>query len=236
MLPKASVLTRDHRVAQLKLVRLIQLQSAANWSVMDFADLDASSLEWLSRQSQIVLAGRERAAVQAAKTYQDMRVAQIGERLAVQPSSAVGANAVTQTVTSLRVSGPVAVKQSVARGSTPAKAMSDGLSSVLSATQRLVMAGDRSMFINMLGMESSTVYYERVTGGANPCDWCLMLSGRGAVYTADTADFPAHDNCSCSIQPKFRGRKLTSSQGYVDVRRIGDVSGPAVPITGAPEQ
>jgi len=128
----------------------------------------------------------------------------------------------------------------MARGSTPAKAMSDGLASILSATQRLVMAGDRSMFLNLLGLEPSTVYHERVAR-SNGCDFCQMLAGRGPVYTAKTGDFQAHDNCSCMIQPKFRGAKKRVGRGgskgtrRIEYRIDGNVSGPAVSVTGAPE-
>lgn len=39
--------------------------------------------------------------------------------------------------------------------------------------------------------------------GVGKCDFCQMLLGRGAVYTEDTADFPAHDNCNCGAEPAF---------------------------------
>jgi len=240
MLPTANPLTLEHRTNQIKLVRLVQLQSTANWSLLDFAYRDASALDWLARQAEIGLAGRERAAAQAANAYQEMRMADIGERLVVRTPPVIDTSAVRQTVTSLRVSGPVTVKQSMARGSTPAKAMSDGLASILSATQRLVMAGDRSMFLNLLGLEPSTVYYERVAR-SNGCDFCLMLAGRGPVYTAKTGDFQAHDNCSCMIQPKWRGAKKRVGRGgskgtrRIEYRIDGNVSGPAVSVTGAPE-
>lgn len=33
------------------------------------------------------------------------------------------------------------------------------------------------------------------------CDFCVMLSQRGAVYKRATADFASHDNCRCKIVP-----------------------------------
>jgi hypothetical protein len=42
MLPTANPLTLEHRTNQIKLVRLVQLQSTANLSLLDFANLDAS--------------------------------------------------------------------------------------------------------------------------------------------------------------------------------------------------
>jgi hypothetical protein len=35
------------------------------------------------------------------------------------------------------------------------------------------------------------------------CDFCEMLADRGAVYGEASADFEAHDHCSCSAEPVF---------------------------------
>jgi hypothetical protein len=39
--------------------------------------------------------------------------------------------------------------------------------------------------------------------GLGECDFCQMLIGRGAVYSEATADFEAHDHCSCGAEPAF---------------------------------
>jgi hypothetical protein len=44
---------------------------------------------------------------------------------------------------------------------------------------------------------------QRVLGGAG-CDFCQMLAGRGEVYSAETADFEAHDHCGCTAEPIYR--------------------------------
>jgi len=38
---------------------------------------------------------------------------------------------------------------------------------------------------------------------ANGCDFCVMLSQRGAVYREKTADFAAHGNCHCTAKPSW---------------------------------
>jgi len=38
---------------------------------------------------------------------------------------------------------------------------------------------------------------------ANPCDFCLMLESRGAVYKEWTVDFQAHDSCACTAAPEW---------------------------------
>jgi hypothetical protein len=35
-----------------------------------------------------------------------------------------------------------------------------------------------------------------------------MLATRGAVFTADTADFEAHDHCSCSAEAAYEGSSM----------------------------
>ena len=42
----------------------------------------------------------------------------------------------------------------------------------------------------------------RVLGGEG-CEFCQMLAGRGAVYSAETADFEAHDKCACTPEPDW---------------------------------
>src|SRR5699024_506029 len=55
--------------------------------------------------------------------------------------------------------------------------------------------------------------------GIGECQFCEMLISRGAVYSASTADFAAHDNCKCSAVPAFGGqprpvRPYTPSQRH----------------------
>lgn len=46
------------------------------------------------------------------------------------------------------------------------------------------------------------VRWKRVLS-ANPCAFCRMLAGRGAVYSEGTASFLSHDHCSCTAEPEF---------------------------------
>jgi len=36
------------------------------------------------------------------------------------------------------------------------------------------------------------------------CNFCRMLADRGAVYSGETVRFASHDNCRCSVAPRFR--------------------------------
>lgn len=41
------------------------------------------------------------------------------------------------------------------------------------------------------------------------CEFCLQLAAKGAVYTRETVDFAAHDDCKCQAAPDFIGAQLT---------------------------
>lgn len=40
------------------------------------------------------------------------------------------------------------------------------------------------------------------------CDFCLMVAGRGGVFTRATATFACHENCYCRAVPAWGGREL----------------------------
>lgn len=67
--------------------------------------------------------------------------------------------------------------------------------------------------------DPDAVGWQRITGGG--CKFCRMLSGRGAIYKADTAHFAAHPNCGCSAAPVFGGQhgEPASVMQYVASKR-----------------
>ncbi len=88
-------------------------------------------------------------------------------------------------------------------------------------TQKMVAnAGRRQVFA---GMEADRVRrWARVTS-AGSCYFCRMLATRGAVYrTADTADFDAHGNCNCAIEPVFAAVYEPTAQTRADQRLWAD--------------
>lgn len=56
------------------------------------------------------------------------------------------------------------------------------------------------------------------------CDFCLMLTTRGGVYTSASAKFGAHDHCDCLAGPiwKGRGAALQVEAYRQSARRRGD--------------
>lgn len=71
------------------------------------------------------------------------------------------------------------------------------------AAQRLISNGARQAVLRSVDADAKAVAWMRVTS-ANPCAFCSMLAGRGAIYrTQKTADFEAHSHCSCVAAPVF---------------------------------
>ena len=56
-----------------------------------------------------------------------------------------------------------------------------------------------------VGADSKARGWNRVAG-AGSCDFCVMLSQRGAVYKSTTVDFAAHNNDRCSASPSWDPR------------------------------
>jgi hypothetical protein len=75
---------------------------------------------------------------------------------------------------------------------------------VTGAVQRLVADADRASVIGSLRADPAGRGWARQATGAS-CPFCVMLAGRGAVYSADTANFSSHDNCDCIAVPVFGG-------------------------------
>lgn len=60
-------------------------------------------------------------------------------------------------------------------------------------------------------------------GQGETCDFCRMLIGRGAVYTATSVRFKSHDNCACIAGPVWdESKRVELSQGF---RRSARYSG-----------
>jgi hypothetical protein len=80
-----------------------------------------------------------------------------------------------------------------------------------------VLAGKR--LAEVVQLETARSYRDTVTGNterdpqaigwrriaSGGCKFCSMLAARGAVYTANTARFAAHEHCHCTAAPAFVG-------------------------------
>lgn len=74
---------------------------------------------------------------------------------------------------------------------------------VLGGTQRRIANFSRGTIIESSVADPAARGWQRI--GSGECAFCAMLIGRGAVYSEASADFAAHDHCSCSAAPEFEG-------------------------------
>lgn len=75
------------------------------------------------------------------------------------------------------------------------------LTHLLGGTDRLVKQAGRDTVFESAMKDPAITGYARVPGGAEPCRFCLMLAGRGAVYKTDRAAGALnryHNDCNCA--------------------------------------
>jgi hypothetical protein len=76
------------------------------------------------------------------------------------------------------------------------------LAKVAGGVQRLIADADRETVLGSLRNDSQGGGWRRETDG-NACEFCQRIAGRGAVYSAESADFSSHDACGCVAVPTF---------------------------------
>jgi hypothetical protein len=104
--------------------------------------------------------------------------------------------------TALRVTSLVALKRGAAVGMPAPTAMANAFVQSSGAATRIVLDGGRDTIRETLAADPAAAGWTRVVGGS-ACSFCEMLAGRGAVYSAETADFASHDHCGCMAEPVY---------------------------------
>lgn len=79
--------------------------------------------------------------------------------------------------------------------------------------------GRKTMMGSALADPQARGWQRSASGG---CPFCVMLAGRGAVYSRSTVDFGAHDHCKCVAVPAFEGVPLLVQPYTPTDRRISD--------------
>lgn len=104
----------------------------------------------------------------------------------------------------LHLTGLEMTRDAIAAGASAQAAMRTALVRTSGTTTRLVLAGGRDTLVQSSGEDPKGGGWSRVTGGRT-CAFCAMLASRGPVYSAASADFAAHDHCSCAAEPHYDG-------------------------------
>lgn len=109
-----------------------------------------------------------------------------------------------QALRSLFFTGPAQVRTGVSKFGLTVEASADkALPKTLKAAKRLSLQGGRVTITDTVQATGSIEGVARVTDG-DPCHFCAMLAGRGAVYKSEeTAGFEPHDGCGCQPEPVY---------------------------------
>lgn len=195
-----AALTREHRTRQLA-VRAVALQEFGRiWPLWGTGDLRTFDL-LVEATIPLIDLRRATSAGLAADYYTAFRVA---EGISGTASARIADVARRdQLVTSLYVTGKTQVQRSLRTGMSPQAARQNTFVTMSGSVTRHILNGGRDTLILSAASDRKARGWQRITGG-NACSFCSMLAGRGAVYSEDTADFQAHDHCSCSAEPVYR--------------------------------
>jgi hypothetical protein len=197
----AESLTQRHRAQQLLLRRATDVAVGRAWPRLDFDRLDATYPALALDVSQIVERNRRTSAGLTAAYLREFRREQ---RVGGTPKiELVRSLNVDQFNASLSTTSVASIKKATAEGRAADLAMRNALVLAQGAMARLVLNAGRDTLLASLAADSRAVGYERVLGGAG-CEFCQMLAGRGDVYSAESADFEAHDHCGCTAEPVYR--------------------------------
>lgn len=196
-----NVLTQRHRAQQLLLRKVTRQQVAKVWPALKYEALDDSYPRLAAAVAPIVKANRLTSSGLAVGYVREMR--RQAKVLGTLTPNLAPSLVVDQLTASLHATSVAHIKAATGRGVAPDLAMSNGLSEAIGAMARLVLDAGRVTTLQTLASDSRAVGFERVLGGSG-CQFCQMLAGRGGVYSADTADFEAHDHCGCTAEPVYR--------------------------------
>jgi hypothetical protein len=168
--------------------------------VLDLTALEATTPAWLRLVTPVIGAQYRRSAELAGGYVQAARALDVGPTAWLPPPVSFSAE---QVATSMTVTGPIEARRLTGLGRPLAEVRRAVLNSSSSAGMRLAMSGGRDRIIAAVKADDRALGYARV-GSGHACGFCSMLISRGPVYSKGTADFRAHDRCSCGARPVYR--------------------------------
>lgn len=171
----------------------------AIWPLLNFDKLDESFPAWLPALSTLIDRDRRVMAGAASIYLADEFAAQIGAGSPViAPAGAAPAAQVAASASAVTVAGYRTALTTVG----PLEAPNAALVRTAGMVTRLVVDGGRQTITDSLKLDPNGTGWSRVTS-PGACGFCRLIEGRGAVYSAETARFSAHDHCKCSARPVY---------------------------------
>lgn len=132
----------------------------------------------------------------------------------------------------LHIVGATMARKAILAGHSPQAAMRNALVRTSGSVTRFALAGGRDTLLLSGAEDQRAQGWARVTGG-DACAFCAMLASRGASYLSEsTAEFEAHDHCSCTAEIQYEGAALPPDTEkwrrlYTEAQREGDATGTA---------
>lgn len=190
-----TLLAVTQRQQQLALRAALLRRLIPLWRLLDPKDLNKSLPGWLAAVLPLVQDARKGSSLLAGQYLRDARSA-----AGVEGSASIvlaGEAPAAQAVTSLTVTSLVAIRTALGTGQQIDQAMRTGFVTSSGAASRLALQGGRDTVVGSVRADPKAAGWSRLAS-PDACDFCLMLSDRGAVYSADSVDFAAHDHCACT--------------------------------------
>lgn len=199
-------LTVQHRAEQLA-IRARSVQGLLDlWRTVDPANLTGTIDIFVQAAVMLANQGFRESAAAAAAYFESFRRAEDVTRaaaavIATPPRSPLLANVLRGAALRGIISGR-------RRGMTLEDAGANGFAKVAGSLIKQVLAGGRMTILGSVQKDPVALGWTRVTSG-DPCAFCRMLAGRGAVYKSrKTAEFESHGDCACTPEAVYPGDPL----------------------------
>jgi hypothetical protein len=200
---QGALLTRRHYVAQLGVRAATSRDVMRLWEVVDPTNL-TGTYDRFARAATVLTQARHGTSSGVAADYQEKfrRAEKVDGRVAIRLASALTQS---DALTAIRGAGLSGIINSRKAGFSPQAAARNGLVKVLGTTARLVLGGGRGTILGSAVEDTRASRWQRVTAG-EPCAFCAELAIRPDGFAAESsADFEAHDHCSCSAEVAYEG-------------------------------
>lgn len=189
-------LARSHRAQEVSLRARTLRDAVRVWPLFDPQRMEETFPAWLSVHAALI---RRDHRLSSALAGNYLRAARLSSGVTGAPVvRLVDSLPMDQVTASMSTTARAGFYKALRSGRTVEQARQVALVRTLGSTGRLVLQGGRDTVRGSLRADRRGRGWQRVTG-AKACSFCTMLAGRGAVYSAETADFSTHDHCACTV-------------------------------------
>lgn len=193
-------LTDLHRTAQGRIATATVAALLPVWKILDPADLDATSADWIATALPIIAHHRTVSADTAAAYLRAYRAVETGQPIADLDLPAAQPLNESAASLSLLVTGPVAIKARIGSGVDLRTALDLSLAGSAASAARHAVNGGRELTLDTAQTDRRANGYRRVTS-PGACAFCEEIAGYSEGNEALRGDFQCHDGCNC--QPEL---------------------------------